>query len=84
MDFPRYEVSMTLTHNEHRIYYEDPAQWIEDNKWAQWKDQESKDRAIKTNSIWTIQWFPVTPIGSYAFAAPTCDEVLAMAKASQS
>lgn len=78
--FPRHEASLTLTHNPHRDYYETVEQYSE-NPWMEesWIDGE-KDKAIATKEIWTLQWYPDTPVGSYHIAGSTLDVVLKRAK----
>lgn len=80
MIFPEYKASMTLTHNDHKSYYESPENWIEEHAdWCDWENTEAKQRAIDTDSIWTIQWYPDTPIGFICVAAPTLEEALHLA-----
>lgn len=74
---PEHKCGLYLQHNEHRDLYETAADYIADNDRFQWKDEESKQRAIDTNEIWTLQWYPETPVGFCAAAAPTLEELLA-------
>ncbi|KPH66369.1 hypothetical protein ADT71_06765 [Novosphingobium sp. ST904] len=37
----------------------------------EWASEEEKAKAIATNSMWMLQWYPDTPIGSYTIAAST-------------
>lgn len=80
MEFPQHKCSLTLTHNDHRDYYQSAEDWIEENSdRLNWESDDAKGRAIETDSIWTLQWYPDTPIGFYCVAAPTLEEVLALA-----
>jgi len=67
----------------HRDDYESAQKWCDDKDQLEcppdWKDDESKARAIATDEIWTLRWYPNTPIGSYSVAAPTLEELLAFA-----
>ncbi len=83
MNLPKHKCSLSLTHNKHRDYYQTAAQAIAEQESYEcppnWKDYEAKKRAIATDEIWELQWYPDTPIGSYCICAPTLEEVLAMA-----
>ena len=80
IELPRHKCSLTITHNDHKDYHRTLAQELElygdDNNWP---SDEAKQRAIDTDEIWVIQWYPDTPIGSYRVAAPTLEEALAFA-----
>lgn len=76
MDLPKHKASLTICHNDHKDIYESAEQWIVNNEWCDWKNDEDKQRAIATDSIWTIQWYPDTPVGFIAIAAPTLAELL--------
>lgn len=78
MKLPDHKCGLFLTHNEHRNYYESAEKFIVDRELV-FADEDAKARAIATDEIWELQWYPDTPIGSYTVAAPTLDEVLALA-----
>lgn len=78
MNLPKHACGLYLTHNEHRNYYESAVEWV-GNRDAQFKNEESKERAIATDSVWVLQWYPDTPVGFHMIAAPTLEEVLAWA-----
>ena len=82
--FPKHEAGLTLAHNEHKGYYQSATDWIEDQErlsetgaWFDWVSSEEKEKAIATDSIWTLQWYPRTPNGFHAVAASTVEAVLA-------
>lgn len=81
---PQHKCGLFLTHNEHRDYYEKAADYIREGCERQspttWKDEEAKQRAIETDEIWELQWYPRTPIGFFHVAAPTLHELLELAK----
>lgn len=79
MKFPEHKASLQLTHNQHRDYYEPLADWIAKDEMYDWESEEAKHRAIATDECWTLQWYPNTPIGFNAVAAPTLEECLAFA-----
>ena len=73
---PKHKSGLHLQHNDHKNVYETAVQWIVDNDWCDWESEEAKQRAIDTDEIWTLQWYPDTPVGFYALAAPTFEELL--------
>lgn len=82
--FPRHRCSLTLTHNQPHDYYESVADYIAGHEGRgsapDWPSDEAKARAIATNEIWELQWYPNTPISSFIIAAPTLAELLAFAR----
>lgn len=81
LQFPRHACGLFLTHNEHLDYYETVEQWLLGGMEEHWsfKDADARARAVASNECWTLQWYPNTPIGFYAVAAPTLEEVLELA-----
>lgn len=80
MNLPKHKCALHLEHNVHRSVYETVEQWCQENEIFEWKDEESKQRAIATDEVWTLQWYPETPVGFCAVAAPTLEELLAAAE----
>lgn len=79
MKLPDHKCGLFLEHNVHRNFYENAADWIEQNDHYTWKDEASKQVAVQSDSVWTLQWYPETPIGFFAVAAPTLEELLTLA-----
>ena len=80
MKLPDHKCGLYLEHNSHKDVYESAKDWMDGRfDLYEWKDDESKQRAIDTDSIWTLQWYPDTPVGFYAVAAPTLEELIAFA-----
>jgi hypothetical protein len=79
MNLPKHKCGLYLEHNHHRDIYESAKVWLEDNDNHEWKSEDDKQRAIATDEIWTLQWYPHTPVGFISIAAPTLDELLAWA-----
>ena len=80
---PVHSCGLTLDHNPHKGVYETVAQWFEtaDHKeFYDWKDAEAIAEAIETNELWTLQWYPETPISFHSIAAPTLVALLELAK----
>jgi hypothetical protein len=82
--FPPHECGLYLNHNEHRDYYQSVEDWLGGLEHLQdddvWGTPEAKQRAIDTDEVWRLQWYPNTPVGFNVVCAPTLDEVLELAR----
>lgn len=78
MKLPKHACGLHLTHNQHKDFYEDISDYIQRDPNC-FKDEAAKAKAIETNEIWELQWYPNTPIGFLKVAAPTLEEVLSLA-----
>jgi len=76
MTFPKHKASLHLTHNQHKAYYQTVEQYMEDNDADCWVSDEQKQKAIATNEIWELQWYPDTPIGFCLLMACDLDVLL--------
>lgn len=78
---PKHKASLHITHNENTTNYESVEKYIEDlesrDNHIEWATENSRSRAILTNSIWELHWYPDTPIGFYNVYGATLEEVLA-------
>lgn len=82
LDFlPKHKCGLTIQHNEHKNYYECARDYIYSSNLdnLDWESQEELDKAINTDEIWTMTWYPETPIGSYSIAASTLESLLLFA-----
>lgn len=83
MKFPKHEASLELTHNIHKTYYEDIKTHLDqqpdyyDHTWA---TETSKQRCLETDELWTLHWYPNTPVGFYVLHGASLEEVLEKAK----
>lgn len=84
--FPDHACSLELQHNEFKSDYSTAEKWIlhcdeigEDGAVPDWESSEHKKRAIDINEVWTLRWYPNTPIGFNYIAAPTFDELIKFA-----
>lgn len=57
--------NMTINFNDHASEYIDAREALRIGRFqfVDWANDEEKEKAIGENSVWTIQWYPVTPIG---------------------
>lgn len=82
--FPEHKCGLFLEHNAHRDYYQSVADWMKDQDerggMYEWESEEAISRSIATDEIWTLQWYPNTPVGFIAVAAPTLRELLCWSK----
>lgn len=76
---PAHNAGMSLEHNQHKNAYEKAEDWINKNEWCDWESEDAKRQAIATDEIWTLQWYPKTPVGFCAVAAPTLADLLRIA-----
>lgn len=73
-------MSLHITHNQHKDYYEPVEQYL-NARHIEKDDIEPEDRIeiIKQDSLWEIQWYPITPISFYSVYAATlerCFEII--------
>lgn len=91
--FPAHAASLSLTHNEHKDYYETVEKWEAGLKAAAnadgagpvefgWVSVEQRQKAIETDSVWVLHWYPHTPVGFNRLFACDLDVLLAAANAS--
>jgi len=74
---PPHGISLFITHDEHKSYYatlsDDIDSFPERYSDDRWISPDDKMKAIAENEIWTMQWYPVTPIGSHTIHASSLD-----------
>lgn len=73
--------SLTIGFNEnHACNYTDAQGWHDewgfygggaDNDIICWASEEERLKAIRENSVWSIQWYPETPVGFCCVGAST-------------
>lgn len=79
LGLPEYKVGLTIQHNDHKEYSQKVDEWVSENDWCDWENEDAKAEAIKKDSVWTIRWYPNTPVGFFAVAAPTLYDALRLA-----
>jgi hypothetical protein len=62
---PKHKCGLYLEHNPQKDVYETVAEWaahrdFDDSDWA---SLEERQKAIETNEVWTLRWYPNTPVG---------------------
>lgn len=83
-NLPKYKVSLHITHNRHKCYYETAEDYLarpEDIgaggfQVDEWVSREDYDAAIESDSIWEVQWYPETPVGFCVAYGSTLENAL--------
>lgn len=79
--FPKHNCGLYLTHNRHKDMYETVEDLLNgEDKPDDWATKTSRERAIKNDELWELQWYPDTPVGFHRIYAATLEEVLKAAK----
>lgn len=78
MKLPKH-INLIIEHNPHTAYYQTVRQWLEDLDNCRRFRSEDAYEMLRADEIWTIQWYPDTPIGSYTVAAATLERALELA-----
>lgn len=74
---PAHDCAFFLTHNEHKSYYQDVATYLASRPdYLDFVSDEEKKKAIESNELWFMQWYPRTPIGFNTLAASTLHALL--------
>lgn len=73
--------SLTIGFNDdHACNYQTAAEWDEYEAGAdsrlEWVSEIERERARSENSVWSIQWYPDTPIGFHALAASSLSALI--------
>lgn len=72
--------SLSLSFNElHAPNYQTVEEWLRDDPQddADWTSAEEREKAIRTNSVWRLQWYPNTPVGFQAVQASSLGAIFA-------
>jgi len=71
---------LILTFNDFASNYVTAKQWDEELSDAfhgDWVSEDEKQKALATNSVWTLQWYPDTPVGFFAIHASSLAAIFA-------
>jgi hypothetical protein len=72
---PKHAAALFLTHNDHKGVYESVEDHYGHLEDCDWVSPEEKQKAIELDSVWELQWYPDTPIGSYYVAASSLEAI---------
>jgi hypothetical protein len=73
---PKHNCGLYLAHNAYRDIYQSIAQAVENLEDCYTWSAEEKKNALETEELWTLQWYPDTPVGFYAVAASSLEKLL--------
>lgn len=54
----------------------EPGYYASRDEEPDWVSEDSRERAIATNRMWVLHWYPNTPVGSHDVAAATLSEIV--------
>jgi hypothetical protein len=67
---PAHAAELALIHNEHKSYYRTVKETLEDDDLGKTVDELNdfvtaveRQKAIETNELWELRWYPDTPVG---------------------
>jgi hypothetical protein len=70
-------ISFTLEHNPHKGYYDSVEDYLD---FREFDDEEilpeDKEEAIRTDELWTLQWYPRTPVVFYVMVSSTYEKLM--------
>ena len=72
---PPHKCGFHLEHNPHKLYHETVEDHCADEGWEMVSEDE-RLKAIETDELWTVQWYPETPIGFHALSAQSLGALL--------
>jgi hypothetical protein len=76
---PVHEGGVTLTHNDFNAYNQSVKRFMDEDDHYDWESDEAKRLAIETAEVWTLQWYPESPISFHSIAAPTLHDLMRIA-----
>lgn len=65
-----------ITHNDHKSVYQSVAEYVEEIPSDEWVPGTARQRAIETNELWCVHWYPTTPVGFNVVYGQTLQEIL--------
>lgn len=71
--------SLRITCNDHKSNYQTAQEAIADGRWFaadEFVSPEEMQKAIDTNTIWSLQWYPQTPVGFEVLHASSFQAIL--------
>lgn len=76
--FPAHKGALFLTHNEHKNEYATVGQWLNEqgDELADFPDESERQKAIVTDELWMLQWYPDTPVGFKRVCAASFDRLM--------
>jgi hypothetical protein len=69
---PEHKCGLYLSHNEHRDVYESVEQFYNPEDFT---SPEEWQKAVETDEVWSLQWYPNTPVGFNRILASSLEAV---------
>lgn len=76
MNLPEHKCGLYLEHNAHRDYYEKTSEALSSLLEDGLINKEEHDEMLAADSIWSLQWYPETPISFWIVHAPSLETLL--------
>ena len=76
--FPEHKCGLYLTHNDHRDVYESVYDYYRDVE--DFISPEEYQKCVDTDNVWSLQWYPETPIGFCIIRAASLEAIEAQLK----
>lgn len=75
---PKHEGELCITHNAHKCNYSTVEEEIDDEYYGtdDWVSEDERNKAVATNSLWTLHWYPNTPVGFCTLHASSLEAIL--------
>ena len=76
--FPPHKAGLYLEHNTHKCLYQTVQQYLDDRGLnnMEWVSPEDRDKSINMDELWTLQWYPDTPVGFCQLASYSIHRLL--------
>jgi len=65
---PKHKCGLSIGHNGHKDSYMAIDDFIDFNECFYWPCEDEKKKCIENDEIWTIHWYPDTPVGFHVLA----------------
>ena len=77
---PKHECGLYLEHNAHKDVYETVEEYY---KREYFISEDEYQKAIATDNVWNLHWYPETPIGFHCIAASSLEAIQTALKENQ-
>ena len=87
--FPAHNGTLSLIHNDHKTEEQSVKEWLDSldsdgqSDLYEWVSDEQRQKAIASDTMWTLQWSPNDPESFYAMAAADLDALLTAARSAE-
>ena len=69
-------VGLEIAHNPHKLLYQPVEDYVNNAGTYEWLSDADRQQAIAADDLWTIRWYPDTPIGFHQIAAASWDALI--------